>query len=81
MQAIVRFKHSCQQDSIPVGCTPPARWPSLDVSTGGGGSPVNKFEQVSSDEHHMSVAGVGSSVLVLRSDVWRGGGAQIRCPG
>ena len=43
-----------KQESIPVGCIPPAcrpyvlRW-SPDVSTCGGGHQVNKFEQVSSD--------------------------------
>ena len=36
----------------------PFRWPSLDVSTSGGVGPqVNNFEQVSSDDHKMSVAG------------------------
>ena len=43
------------------------RWPPLDVSTGGGGGvgpQVKKFDEVSSDDHHMSVAGGG------RSHVW-----------
>ena len=31
-------------------------WPPLDVSTIGGGPQVNKFEQISSDKHQMSVA-------------------------
>ena len=38
------------------------RWPRLlqqppDVSTSGGGIEVYKFEQVSSDDHQMSLAG------------------------
>ena len=44
-------------------CVPPAcqlymLWWPPDVSTGGGGAgpPVNKFEQVSSDGHRMSLA-------------------------
>ena len=41
------------------------RWPPLAVSTGFGVGPqVNKFEQVSSDDHQRSVAGgVGSCLL------------------
>ena len=54
-----------KQESIPVGSVPTACqayvfWlPPLDVSTGEGwlGPQVNKFEQVSSDDHQMSVAG------------------------
>ena len=46
-----------KQECIPVGCVPLA---SLDVSTGGGrgrvGPQVNKFEQVSSHDHQMSLA-------------------------
>ena len=43
------------------------QWPPLDVSAGEGmgGPQVNKLEQVSSDDHQMSVAGVGSQVLCL----------------
>ena len=60
-------EHYGEQDSIPVGCVPPAGqpyvlpWPPLDVSSGWGGvcPQVNKFEQVSSDDHQMSVAGEG----------------------
>ena len=38
--------------------TVPFRWPSLDVSTSGGVGPkVNNSEQVSSDDHKMSIAG------------------------
>ena len=34
------------------------RWPPLDVSTGGGLDPqMTKFEQVSIDDHQLSVAG------------------------
>ena len=39
------------------------QWPPLDVSTIRGGPQVNKFEQVSSDNHQMSVSegeGVGT---------------------
>ena len=61
-----------EQDSIPVGCIPPASqpyvfwWSLLDVSTGGWGGggvgpQVNKFEQVSSDDHQISVAGKDGS--------------------
>ena len=55
------------------------RWPPLDVSTGGVGvgPQVNKFEQVASDDHQMSVAGlrVGCKFPGLMS----GGG--VRSPG
>ena len=57
------------EESIPVGCVPPPCQPYMfwwlpDVSTGGGGGLLqrgltNKFEQVSSDGYHMSVAEVG----------------------
>ena len=50
-----------KQDSIPVRCISPARqpytfwWPPLDARTSGGcsgvGPQVNKYEQVSSDDH------------------------------
>ena len=52
-----------KQDKIIIGCVLPAsypyvfQWPPLDVS--GGGPQVNKFEQVSSDDHQMSLAGGG----------------------
>ena len=66
---LIKYK----QDSIPVGCVPPACqpyvfwWPPLDVSKGAGGvgHQVDKFEQVSSDGHQMSVVG------------WEGVGAQV----
>ena len=70
-----------EQDSIPVGCVPPAcqpyafQWLPLDVSTGMGviGPKVNKFEQVSSDDHQMSVAvGVG-----LTSGIRAVGGTHV----
>ena len=73
-----------EQDSIPVGCTPPAcqpymfRWPLLDVSTGGSaevGPQVNKFEQVSSDDHQMSVAGEDGG----RSPRMMWGGVTLPC--
>ena len=65
-----------KQDSIPVECVPPTCklyvfwWPSQGVSTieGGVGTQMNKFEQVSSDEHQMSMAGD----RVSRSHVWGG---------
>ena len=54
-----------QQDSIPVGCVPPTcqpyvfHWLPLYVTTGWElGPQVNKYEQVSSDDHQMSVTGV-----------------------
>ena len=40
---------------------------------GGVGPQVTKFEQVSIDDHQMTVAGVG-----VRSDVWRGKGVGPR---
>ena len=64
------------QESIPVGCIPPTCQPYMlwwppDVNTMWGGSVQwdqrNKFAQVFSDGHQMSLAG-GSPV----SDVWRG---------
>ena len=59
------FIYNNQPDSIPVGCIPPPcqpyvfQWPPLDVSTCEGwvGPQVNNFEQSSSDNHQMSVAG------------------------
>ena len=56
-----------KQESIPVGCVPPTRqfyvfqWLPLDVSMGVCPQ-MNKFEQVSSDDHQMSVAGGVSQV-------------------
>ena len=57
------------KERILEGCVPPAcqpyvfHWPPLGVSTvqdgGGVGPHVIKFEQVSSDDHHLSVEGVG----------------------
>ena len=51
------------------------------VSTGGGevGPQVNEFEQVSSDDHQMSVEGVGPMSSIQRSEeggyhVWYQGG-------
>ena len=67
-----------KQESIPMGCIPPASqpyislWPSLGVSTSAGvGSKVNMFEQVSNNDHQMSVVG-----KVLRPHI-RGGGTQV----
>ena len=81
---------SLTQDSTPVGCIPPAcqpyvfQWPPLDVSTGGRGGglgpQVNKFEQVSNDDHQMSVAEGRQG----RCQVWcptEGVGAQVWCLG
>ena len=60
-----------QQESIPVGCILPACqpyvfwWPPLDVRTGEGVGPQeNKFEPLSSDDHHMPVAGEKVRCLV-----------------
>ena len=62
------LKKSFTQDSIQVGCVPPAchpyvfRWSLLDVTTvemaggGGLGSQVNKFEHASRVYHQMSLA-------------------------
>ena len=52
------------QDSIPVGCLPSVCQPYVLVATTmfqywWADPQVNKFEQVSSDDHHMSVAGGG----------------------
>ena len=65
------------QESVPVGYVPPACqsymfwWPPLGISTGVVvGIPVNKFKQVSSDNHQMLVAG---GDRYLRSQVWVGG--------
>ena len=56
------WKH-LEQDSIPVGCVPSVcqlymfRWPPIDVAGGGSVGPqMNMVEQVSSDDHQMSVA-------------------------
>ena len=54
------YVYRWQQESIPVGCVPPAcqpyvLWWSPDVRTGG--PQVNKFEQVFSNCHQMSLAG------------------------
>ena len=67
------LKNYWQQDSILVGCVPPAcqlylcQWPPLNVSTSGEGvgPQLKKMEQVFSDGHHMSVAGG----IPLTSDV------------
>ena len=50
-----------KQESIPMGCISPTCQQFVlwlqDVSTGGGvGTQLNKFEQVPSDNHQMSVA-------------------------
>ena len=63
-----------KQENIPVGCVPPTyqpymfRRPQLDVSTGGerGGAQVNNCEQVTSDDHQMSIF---RRDRYLRSDV------------
>ena len=66
-----RTERKMGQDSIP-GCVPPAQWQPLDASTGVGGvgPQVNKFEQVSSDEHQISAQRGGPWSGVGR----RGGG-------
>ena len=45
------------------------------MSTPGEVPEVNKFEQVSSDDHQMSLAGKGAPCLV-RFHVWKGAGAM-----
>ena len=54
-------KHNVKQESIPVGCLPPAYFNSHQISSalvGEGRCPeVNMFEQVSSDGHRMSLVG------------------------
>ena len=51
----------------------------MSVVVGEGlGLQVNKFEQVSSDDHQMSIAGGGVREQVPKSDVgWEGGSAQL----
>ena len=58
-----------KQDSIPVECVPPTCklhvfwWPALGVSTRGGVcTQMNKFEQVSSDDHHKESGTHGGGV-------------------
>ena len=65
MDRQLNLRKNKQQDSIPVGCVPRAcqpyvlRWPPLGVSNVMGmvGNQVDKFEQVSSDDHQMSGTG------------------------
>ena len=66
-----------KQGSIPIGCVPPACqlytswWPPLGVSTSTGVGPkVNKFEQVSNDDHQMSVVGEGVSTQAPHLGRW-----------
>ena len=78
----ILVEHWQKEDTIPVGCVLPD-WqpyvfmrPPLDARTVGGVGPeVNKFEQASSDDYLMSVAG-GEG---LGPQVWRWGGD--RSPG
>ena len=39
------------------------QWPPPDVTQGAGGTQMNKFEQVSSDHHQMSLAGGSPGVM------------------
>ena len=55
------FGDNRKQERIPVGCVPPAsvsttKFMSVPM---GVGPQVNKFEQVSSDDYHMSLVGWG----------------------
>ena len=68
MEYVSQLEIKVQQDSIPVGYIPPTCKPYLfqfqlpppDVAPRGGGGPqMNKFEQVSSDHHQMSLTGGG----------------------
>ena len=77
----IETNRKMKQDSIHVGCV--FQWPTLDVCISGGlkvGYQENKFEQVSSDDHQMSLAGgKGSSEqptsLMSRGEV--GGVPQV----
>ena len=64
-----------QEDNIPIGCVSPAChpyvfwWLPLCVTTSGNGGSrhfVNKFQQVSCDDHQMSVAGRRESRSYVR---------------
>ena len=80
-----------KQESIPVGCVPPAcklyvfQRPPPDVTVRRGSEPVqcgpmNKFAQVFNDDHQISLAGdrTRREVLCLKSG--RGGGVGVRGP-
>ena len=65
-----------KQDSIRVGCV--FKWPTLDVCISGGlevGSQGNKFEQVSSDDHQMSLAG-GKALSEQSTSLMSRGGSR-----
>ena len=56
------------------------QWPPLDASTGAVGPQMNTFEQVTSNDHQMSVAGRvgGGAEGEIRSHVrYLGGGAGL----
>ena len=59
-----------KQESIPVGSVPPA-WPPPDITLGG--TQMNKFEQVSSNHHQMSLEWGAKVGRVPRSDVREAG--------
>ena len=68
-----------KQESIPGGCVPPACQPymlqsQMSVPVERGGPQLNKFEKVSSDGHHMLVAGDKAGVPCLMSGGSRGWG-------
>ena len=86
---IAHILKNVKQDSISVECLPPASVATTkcQYQWEGGGLQVNKFEQVSSDDHQMSVAGVGplqwwapdvNSRGYPRSDV-QGEGGTLLC--
>ena len=53
-------RNNWTQESIPVGCIPPALVATTRCQyCWGVGPQVNKFEQISSNDHQMSLAGVG----------------------
>ena len=77
LHCVIRY----QQEGIPVGCVPPACHISVATTkckNGGGGvragPQVNKFEQVSSDQHQISLIGGGGSRSpgLMCVYVWRG---------
>ena len=81
--------HIIKQESIPVGCVAQAwhrpyvlQYP-LDVCTSGDGGPeMNKFKQVCSDGHQMSLTGVLkwtslNSSLVMAISRWTGVGGSL----
>ena len=71
-------EHLQEQESIPVGCIPPPlklcmlqfQWPPPDVTPGD--PQMNKFDQVSSDHHQMSLAGGSLGLISPYLTIWGG---------